>query len=67
MSEAQQKMVRGPRRWTKGELARVGVEYDEATQAFRCLECKGRWWVCSPGGGRRLGRGYWHCPQGCNH
>ena len=47
-------------------LRAVGVEVTDHAQCWlRCLMCAAVWSPnMRPGG--RLGRGYYHCPDGCN-
>jgi hypothetical protein len=56
----------GPRRFTKSELARVGVEiYCPHTVKLQCNEC-GQIWKPKLRAGGKLPRHYWVCPNGCN-
>ena len=56
-----------PRCYSEAQLAKVGVEvlhYDKVHLV--CRECRTFW---SPNilTGGKLPRGYWKCPNGCNH
>jgi len=62
-------VVRGPRTCSDADLRRVGVERVEARgHSFwlRCLKCGQEWSPNIPPSGKRLARGYWQCPDGCN-
>lgn len=48
------------------QCRRHGVIYHVAgSNSYRCAACGYGWWVMS-GGLKRMPRGWWHCPQGCN-
>ncbi len=55
-----------PRRFTQGELAKIGVTIlDERSFQLKCDRC-GVVWSPSLRSGGRLPRHYWRCPRGCN-
>jgi hypothetical protein len=55
-----------PKRPTRGELAKVGVEiYNPQNWSLRCKQC-GMIWSPNILRGGRQPRGYWRCPNGCN-
>jgi hypothetical protein len=59
--------TRGPRRFTDGEFARVGIHVRDASAGiYGCNACGRGWAVNTPPRGRRLAVGWWHCPNGCN-
>ena len=58
--------MRGPRRYSKSELKRVGVSIiDETRIMLKCDQCDARWSPNLRTGGN-LPRGYWKCPNRCN-
>ena len=61
-------MERGPRRFSKTELKKVGVTLeDENSMLLRCDNCGQGWVVMNPGRDHPLARGYWKCPYSrCN-
>jgi DNA-binding transcriptional MerR regulator len=66
-SKPQRGAVSSPRTYSAHELRKVGVEIlDEDNHRLRCVTCHTIWdFTMTPGG--RLPKGYWHCPEGCNH
>ena len=52
----------------KEQYEKRGVKLIEGSQntIFECLACGRRWAALIQRGGR-LPRGYWKCPEGCNH
>ncbi len=56
----------GPSRFTKGELAKVGVEIiSESNVGLKCAKCGQTWSPALRSGGKLPAR-YWQCPNGCN-
>lgn len=62
-------VILSPReRRSRSRLASVGVEIIDAARLWlRCGVCGQKWSPNTPAGGGRLYRGYWKCPNGCNH
>ena len=59
--------MKHPHNFSETELRKVGVEIrDYSCGILGCLECGRGWAVNALGRGKRLPRGYWHCPNGCN-
>lgn len=59
-------MNNGPKRCSKPELEKVGVEIvNPNTMLLKCKACQQPWSPILRSGGR-LPKGYWHCPNGCN-
>jgi len=55
-----------PKRFTPGELDRVGVKIlDKKGIKLECIKCGQVWWPMLQPGGGRLPRNYWKCPNGC--
>ena len=49
------------------EFAKRGVRIvDRSSSILECIECGRRWAIMLKEKGR-LPRGYWKCPNGCNH
>jgi hypothetical protein len=61
-------MDKRPKYFTEGQLAKVGVELVDLQRGILCcMECGGSWVIDHPGAGKRLPKGYWHCPDNsCN-
>jgi hypothetical protein len=58
---------RSPRRCTRAELRRVGVEVVPVPGYWlSCVTCRYCWSPMIRPGGRNP-KGYWKCPAGCNH
>lgn len=54
---------------TAGSLARVGVEISDRyghSWWLACKACRAEWSPNIPGRYKRLARGWWKCPNGCN-
>jgi len=59
--------TRGPRRCTRAEFCRVGVDFDPNLGYWlSCMSCRRSWSPTIRPGGRNP-KGYWKCPFGCNH
>jgi hypothetical protein len=55
-----------PSRFTKSELAKVGVEIvSESSAGLKCVKC-GQAWSPNLRSGGKLPALYWQCPNGCN-
>lgn len=66
MSNAFDEFFRAEKRLTD-RLKPVGVQvFDFGRGSLVCEECGRIWWCGYSSGGRR-NRGFWKCPQGCNH
>ena len=59
-------MEKAPKRYTKEELLKVGVELiNQHTAHLKCMIC-GQVWSPNLLEGGKLPKGYWQCPNGCN-
>jgi len=55
-----------PKRFSEGELKKVGVKViDKKTVRLECERC-GQQWSPNLLSGGDFPRGYWKCPEGCN-
>ena len=58
--------VSRPRRYSEGQLAKVGVELVSVNHGvLKCNACGQKWSPMIRRGGK-MPRGYWQCPNGCN-
>jgi hypothetical protein len=58
--------LKGPKKYSRTELARVGVEaVDSSNPKLRCMGC-GQTWSLNIQTGGRMSNGYWRCPNRCN-
>ncbi len=56
-----------PKRPSASELKKVGVTLlDPKHFGLQCDRCDTKWSPNFPPRGKRLARGYWKCPNGCN-
>lgn len=66
MVSTQQK-YRAPRSHSEHALERAGIHLRDASgSTYGCNACGRGWAVDAPPHGRRMGRGWWKCPNGCN-
>jgi hypothetical protein len=55
-----------PRRCSKAELNKVGVDViSESNMMLRCRKCT-QWWSPNIRTGGKMPARYWICPNGCN-
>jgi hypothetical protein len=58
---------KGPKRFCESGMAKVAVAIvDQNRMLLKCQKC-GQVWSPNLRSGGRLPRGYWQCPNGCNH